>query len=294
MMEEDPVTPIGWDEIDELLFGGIARKEMLLFSANSGGGKSIVMANVALNFVEKGMNVLYISLELSEDVVAQRFDTMVTGISRKSWKQHTSEIITRVKADGENNGILDIMKMPSGSTANDIRAYLKEYYLHYNFMPDMLVLDYLDKMNPNEKVSADNVFEKDKRVSEQLRDIGVDENMFIVTASQLNRSAVNATTHDHSQIAGGISKINETDVYMSILLDDAMKAQGDICFNLLKTRSSDGVGNTVYMKWDNKYLRVRNPDDDDRKPGLELKKKKENDLFEQSGPSGGLLGIMDC
>ena len=187
MCEDNPVQSTGWDDVDECLFGGISRQELLLVSANSGGGKSITLANLAVNFVEQRLNVLYLSLELSEKIVAQRFDTMFTGISRKEWKSHISEIVTKVTMKGENCGIMDIIQMPSGTKANDIKAYLKEYYLHYDTMPDLLIVDYLDKMSPNQKVDASDVWTKDKLVAEQLRDIGVEYNMFIATASQLNR-----------------------------------------------------------------------------------------------------------
>lgn len=294
MMTNGHTEPTGWDIVDELLFGGISRKELILFAANSGGGKSITLANLGVNFVEKGLNVLYISLELSEDIVAQRFDTMFTGISRKDWKERSSEVGTRVKAQNKDGtGVLDIVQMKSGTTANDIRAYLKEYYLHYDMMPDLLVCDYLDKMNPNEKVSADNVFEKDKRCSEQLRDIGIDHNMFIATASQLNRSAVGATHHDHSQIAGGISKINESDIYISIVLDDIKKAAGEIMFSFQKTRNSDGVGKVVHLKWDNKYLRIRNPDNNQEALKFVKSDNEENTSSDDSSkPKSSLLDLM--
>jgi len=125
MLNENPVAPTMWADIDEALFGGISRKELLLVSANSGGGKSLVLANLGFNFINRGLNVLYISLELDEDVVAQRFDTMFTGISRKIWKDHTEEISTRITMAGESDetGILDIIQMPSGTTSYQIRAY---------------------------------------------------------------------------------------------------------------------------------------------------------------------------
>jgi replicative DNA helicase len=266
MLNEDPTFPTGWTGVDNALFGGISRKELLLVSANSGGGKSITLANLAFNFANQGQNVLYISLELSEDIVAQRFDTMFTGVSRRIWKDNIDKITERVTTAAKDAGIIDIIQMPSGTTPNQIRAYLKEFYLHYNMTPDLLVIDYLDKMSPNERVSADNVFEKDKRSSEQIRDIGVDYNMFIATASQLNRSAIGATEHDHSQIAGGISKINEADVYWSIIMTDEMKAQGKCIFIFQKTRNSDGVGTRVHLKWDAKYLRIVDDENGDPTP----------------------------
>jgi len=302
MLNENPTAPTCWRDIDDALFGGISRKELLLVSANSGGGKSLVLANLGFNFINKGLNVLYISLELSEDVVAQRFDTMFTGISRKIWKDHTDEIATRITAEGENSGILDIIQMPTGTTSYQIRAYLKEFNLHYNMMPDLLILDYLDNMSPNERVSADNVFEKDKRSSEQLRQIGVDYNMYIATASQLNRSAIGATDHDHSQIAGGISKINVSDVYWSIIFTEQMRAMNKIIFILQKTRNSDGLGKQVTLKWVPKNLRIVDEDDNSiAKPLNDLRSKVDkankledqtNDLLDDNKPTGDKLTDM--
>lgn len=291
MLEEDPVQSTGWSEVDRLLFGGIARKELVLFSANSGGGKSITLANLGLNFANQGLNVLYISLELSEDIVAQRFDTMITGIGRKDWKSHVSEISTRVSAEKEGKGAMDIIQMKSQTKANQIRAFLKEYYLHYDIMPDMLIVDYLDKMAPNEKVDASDVFTKDKLISEQLRDIAVEYNMYVCTASQLNRDAVKATTHDHSHIAGGISKINESDVYISIVMTESMKAAGQIVFTFQKTRNSDGVGHQVYLKWDGKHLRIRDQDNES-KQGLTLNKREDSGLIPPSAGGNNLLDLM--
>lgn len=264
MLKSNHVEPTGWNRLDQLLFGGIGRKELLLLAASSGGGKSITLANLTLNFASRGQNVLYISLELSEDVVAQRFDTMHTGISRRDWQSHVSEIVTRVESVKDSNGVIDIKQMKSGTCANDIRAYLKEYYLHYKIVPDLIVVDYLDKMSPNGKVALDDVWNKDKLCTEQTRDIGIDYNAVIATASQLNRDAVSATDHHHGHIAGGISKINESDVFIIVKMNEAMKASGEIMFDLQKTRNSDGVGEHIFMEWDNRYLRIRDVESDDK------------------------------
>lgn len=289
MMIDNVTEGTGWKDVDELLFGGISRQELLLVSANSGGGKSITLANLAFNFVNKGKNVLYISLELSQDIVAQRFDAMFTGIGRKNWRNHVSELSAKLNTtkNADNIGVLDIKQLPSGTNSNQIRAYLKEFYLHYDMMPDLLIIDYLDNMEPNEKVSADNVFEKDKRCSEQLRQILVDYNMFGATASQLNRSAVGATDHNHSQIAGGISKINVADVYWSIIMTDQMRAAGEMIFILQKTRNSDGVGQTVHLTWDSIYLRIL---DKDQKPSLSIHSNR-NDKNENNKNNDKLLDI---
>lgn len=252
-------TPTMWDPVDNLLNGGLARTEMILFSANSGGGKSITLANLAENFLFQGLNVLYISLELSEEMIAQRFDTMFTGVPSVNWKAKYKDIATTVANLGKELGKLTIKRMHVGTNANAIRAYLKEFELLYGYVPDLLVVDYLDIMGPNQHVSADNISEKDKQAAEQLRDILFDYNMFGATASQQNRSAIDAQELNHSHIAGGLTKVNTVDWYVSIILTPTMKAAGEIGFAFLKSRSSDAVGKTIYLQWDNNSLRIKNP-----------------------------------
>lgn len=271
-------TPTTWRQVDDALFGGLARTEMLLFSANSGGGKSITLANLAMNFVMQGLNVLYITLELSEMLVAQRFDTMFTGVPTVMWQKEYKEIGAMLKVVAPHAGNLMIKHMSSGTNSNTIRAYLKEYELMNKYIPDLLIVDYLDIMGANEHVSADNIWEKDKRAAEQLRDIGFDYNFFIATASQQNRAALDAEVVHQGHIAGGISKVNTVDTHISIILNASMKASGEIGFQFLKTRNSDGEGRTVYLKWDNTRLRIINPkaDLDINEDGVILNKVAEN------------------
>jgi KaiC/GvpD/RAD55 family RecA-like ATPase len=263
MLQEAPRTTTKWKLFDEMIGGGIARTEMLMFSANSGGGKSIALANLALNMTSQGFNVLYLSLELSEKMISQRFDMMLTGIPTVNWRNNVKEISASLNQIAPHMGKLVIKRMESGTNCNAIRGYLKEFELKNGYIPDLLVVDYLDIMGANEKVSADNIFEKDKRAAEQLRDIGFDYDMFIATASQQNRSAIEANELHQGHIAGGLSKVNTVDVYCSVILTPTMKAAGEIGFTFLKTRSSDGVGKTIYLKWDNNSLRILNAEEND-------------------------------
>jgi hypothetical protein len=149
-------------------------------------------------------------------------------------------------------------QLPAGSSCNDIKAYLKEYELKYGHIPDAIITDYMDLMNPIDRVSADNVFEKDKRVAEELRNLGLEYNLISITASQLNRTSVGVEAINHSHIAGGISKINTADTYITIILSETLKAAGEIAFNYQKTRTSDGVGKTTFLQWNKTSLRMTN------------------------------------
>ena len=247
----------GWKELDKFLGGGIHRQQMILFSANSGGGKSIAMANIGLNFMEQGLNVLFLSLELPVNLIAKRFDAMISGIHVAEMDHRISETAEKILNKKQVLGKLFIEHMPMSTTnSNDIRAFLKEFELRHEFIPDILIVDYVDVMASNEKVSGDNISAKDRAVSEQLYSIGRDYNLILVTASQQNRSAIGVDDINQSHIAGGLGKINITDNHISIVSNDAMKARGEIAFKLIKTRSSDGVNKYVNLNWNNKTLRI--------------------------------------
>jgi len=271
----DEILPTKLPNFNEKLGGGPARKELLLFAAGSGGGKSVCMSNLALDYADNGYNVLYVSLELSQDIVCQRFDTMITGISRKVWIDHIPEIINGVRNyRTAETGQMDVIYMPSESKPMELRSYLKNYHLHRGCMPDVILVDYLDKMTPNKRVNG-NSFDIDKKISEQLRQIGVDHDALIVSASQLNRSAVGEDEHNHSHIAGGISKINESDTFVTIYMNTLMRTSGDMKMSFQKTRNSDGVGSSINMTF-NENLRISAESNDLSLIGKNSSKKNSN------------------
>lgn len=289
-------TPTGFTPIDDLLGGGLARTEIILFCANSGGGKSITLANLGYNFLKQGKRVLYLTLELSEDLVGQRYNMMFTGIPSFAIQREYETIAYKLNTVSKELGHLVIKWMPSGTNSNAIRSYLKEYELQYGVVPDLLIVDYLDLMNPNEKVSADNIWNKDKLSTEQLKDVGTEYNLFVATASQLNRAALEAEEVGQQHTAGGISKVNTVDWQWAIQQTPAMKAQGEMLFLCLKSRSSDAVGKSVFMGWNNKFLRIEDPkeevgtDNQGLKEALEQRKTMKG-LPEKSRKS--ILDIMD-
>lgn len=294
----------GWKDVDDVLFGGIARKQLALFSAGSGGGKSVTMQNLGLNLVAQGYNVLYISLELSEELLTERMTYMLSGVGRMQLHEKMDEAVYAISQfDNEHNaGKMMFKQLPSGINANKIKSYLKEYELKFGHVPDAIILDYLDLMNPTDKVSADNVFEKDKRVAEELRNVAFEFNLMMITASQLNRSSVGAEVINHSHIAGGISKINTADVYITIILSETLKAAGEIAFHYQKTRNSDGVGKTTYLKWGKNNLRISTKENGNTSailqplPGGGTAKKeppKQNAFAQRAKSKVDLAGLID-
>tara|TARA_E500000075_G_scaffold28035_1_gene24893 strand:+ start:6224 stop:7660 length:1437 start_codon:yes stop_codon:yes gene_type:complete len=255
----------GWDSLDRKLFGGFNRGELNIFAGGSGAGKSLFLANLGVNFALEGLNVVYLTLELSEALVSMRVDSMVTGISTRNIFKDLDDVEMKVKMIGKKAGMMQIKYMPSGKTANDIRAYLKEYEIKAGKKVDVLLVDYLDLLMPiGKKISAENLFVKDKYVSEELRNLAMELQTVFVTAAQLNRGAVEEVEFDHSHISGGLSKIQTADNVFGIFTSRAMRERGRYQIQLMKTRSSSGVGQKVDLGFDIDTLRIVDIDEDEQ------------------------------
>ena len=254
----------GWESLDKKLFGGFNRGELNIFAGGSGAGKSLFLTNIGVNFAEKGMNVLYITFELSENLVSMRVDSMLTGIGTRDIFKNIDNVEMKVKMIGKKSGAFQVKYMPSGKTPNDVRSYIKEYEIKTEKKVDVLLLDYLDLLMPNgAKVSAENLYIKDKFVSEELRNLAMELNTIFVTAAQLNRGAVEEIEFDHSHISGGLSKIQTADNVFGIFTSRAMRERGRYQIQLMKTRSSSGVGSKIDLGFDIDSLRIIDLGEDD-------------------------------
>ena len=263
----------GWPSIDRKLYGGFNRGELNIFCAGSGGGKSLFLANMGVNWALQGLNVLYLTFELSEGLVAMRLDSMMTGIGTREIFKNLDDVELKVKVLGKKSGNLQVKYMPSGKNCNDIRAYLKEYQVKKGCKPDVILIDYLDLMMPlSVKVSPSDLFVKDKYVSEEIRNLAMETQCITVTASQLNRSAVEEIEFDHSHISGGLSKIMTADNVIGIFTSRAMKERGRYQIQFMKTRSSSGVGQKVDLEFNIDTLRISDLGEDEMESSFNQQK----------------------
>ena len=280
----------GWATLDKKLFGGFNRGELNIFAGGSGAGKSLFLANLGVNWALAGMNVLYLTFELSENLVSMRVDAMVTDIPTRDIFKNIEDVEMKVKMIGKKSGAFQVKYMSTGKTANDLRSYIKEYEIKTGRKVDVILVDYLDLMMPIAKrISAENLFVKDKYVSEELRDLAMELNTVFVTASQLNRGAVEEIEFDHSHISGGLSKIQTADNVVGIFTSRAMRERGRYQIQLMKTRSSSGVGAKVDLEFDIDSLRIRDlgeEEDQSASPG-------KSNVFDQIKRNAGTANTTD-
>ena len=250
----------GWPTMDRRLFGGMNRGELNIFAGGSGSGKSLFMQNIAINWISQGLNGVFLTLELSEELCAMRMDAMVANVATKEIFKDMDTLEMKIRMVGKKSGNLRIKYMPAQSNVNQIRAYLKELEVQTGKKPDFIMVDYLDLVMPvSAKVSPSDLFVKDKYVSEELRNLAREFEILMITASQLNRSAVEEIEFDHSHISGGISKINTADNVFGIFTSRAMRERGRYQIQLMKTRSSSGVGQKVDLEFNLESLRITDP-----------------------------------
>ena len=258
----------GWETLDKKLFGGFNKGELNIFAGGSGAGKSLFLANMGVNWVLQGLNVVYLTLELSESLVAMRLDSMMTEIPTREIFKDLDGVEMKVRLVGKKAGNFQIKYMPSGKNANDIRSFVKEYEIKTGHKIDVLLVDYLDLLMPlSKKVSPSDLYVKDKFVSEELRNLSMELGIIFVTASQLNRQSVEEIEFDHSHIAGGLSKIQTADNVIGIFTSRAMRERGRYQVQLMKTRSSSGIGSKIDLMFDVDSLRITDLDEEESYSG---------------------------
>jgi KaiC/GvpD/RAD55 family RecA-like ATPase len=280
----------GWPTLDQKLYGGFNRGELQIFAGGSGSGKSLIMQNLAVNWAQKGLSGVYVTLELSEGLCSMRIDSMMTDTSSREIFKDIDNVEMKVKMVSKKAGQLRIKYMPAQSNVNDIRAYVKELQIQTGMKVDFLCIDYLDLIMPvSAKVSPSDLFVKDKYVSEELRNLAKELNVLFVTASQLNRSAVEEIEFDHSHISGGISKINTADNVFGIFTSRSMRERGLYQIQLMKTRSSSGVGQKIELKFDVETLRIT----DDGEDNVPKTQPSGTQLLSQIRSTGGIGAVSE-
>ena len=216
--------------------------------------------NIALSWLQAGLSGVYVSLELSEELCALRTDAMLSGMSTKEIRKDIDQTELKVKLVSKKAGQYRIKALPAQSNINDIRSYIKEVQVQTGLKVDFVMVDYLDLLMPvSAKVSPNDLFVKDKYVSEELRNLAKELNVLFVTASQLNRSAVEEIEFDHSHISGGISKINTADNVFGIFTSRAMRERGKYQIQCMKSRSSTGVGQKIDLDYNIETMRITDP-----------------------------------
>lgn len=260
-LEAQKTISTGIRGIDNYIGGGLARQQVTLFTANSGMGKSIMLNNIAHNYARTGHNVVLLSLELPREMIFARTAAITSGNNIKLLRDEKLQVASTMEEVRRNtSGSLMIDRIRGDANSNDIVSYLTHYQLELEKIPDVLIVDYLDKMTPNQGIGKLNISEQDKHKAEQLAEVVYNHNLICASASQQNREAIGNMNPQQDVIAGGLTKINTVDNVISLYMSEEMRIRGEMVAKFLKTRSSDGVGKHSTLFFDTSNLRIRDPD----------------------------------
>jgi len=203
----------GFDKIDDaLLGGGCHRGEIYSWIGLSGSGKSLALVGAALqNVTRLGKRVLYISLEMSEDAIAERFDAQIANVDINKLQECKDRIKIAFEdkiKDKEDKRLLIIKQFPAGSmTVATLRAYMQQLQL-VGFTPDLLVIDYIGEMRDYPGMPT---YESRYKTVRDLRGLATEENLCIFTAMQPNKDAREAQKKDGG-LYGGDGVIDDTNL----------------------------------------------------------------------------------
>tara|TARA_Y100000034_G_scaffold112582_1_gene146693 strand:+ start:123 stop:1496 length:1374 start_codon:yes stop_codon:yes gene_type:complete len=234
---------LGWQEIDNICGGGLGKSELGVVIAPTGAGKSMVLVHLGAEALKKGKTVIHYTLELQETVIANRYDSCITGYPLSDLLSFKEEIYEDIK---DIEGKLIIKEYPTKSaTTNTIRAHLSRL-VKRAIHPGMVIVDYGDLLKPL-------TMRKEKRnelesIYEELRSLSTEFQCPIWTASQTNRSGLNAEVITMEQISEAFNKCFVADFIFSIsrTIEDKQKNEGKL-FIAKNRNGPDGIVFPIHM-----------------------------------------------
>ena len=228
-----------FETINQELEGGLAPKELAMVVAPPGVGKSLFLANQCARSVMDGKNVLYVSLEMSEDRVAQRLDSIFTRIKQSELKkgvQVLEDRLNQMKLAAPNMGRLKIKEFPTKRlTVTALRAYLNQLRNYENFAPDIIIIDYLELMTNIDSSMSE--YMAQERIAQELRGIAVEHKCLVWTATQTNRKGKEVDIITDAELADSYGKIRVCDLAFSINQKEQEFDEGKARMFVMKSRN---------------------------------------------------------
>ena len=248
--------------------GGYPRKTMTLYVGQPNVGKSLVMGSEACNVIRYGYDVLYISLELSEEYVWRRLAANLTGVPQYEVADLSVEecrkLIENTKIPGvERLGRLKVIRMKTTTTPAEIEARIDQFYSLYKKNPDVLVVDYIGIMKPNRSGrTLESMYLDGQEKAEQIREMCIDRNMVGISAVQFNRTGYSRLDAGLESVSGSSGFAETADIMITITRDDLLKKQNMYANFVKKNRFGENEV-MFYTKYDYNTMRWYDATQDD-------------------------------
>lgn len=280
MLKARSPVSTGWEKIDNICKGGLGSGELGVVIAPTGAGKSMVLVHLGAQAVRAGLNVVHYTLELSHTTIGQRYDSCLTGVHLKDLFSLKEQIYEKVK-DIEGNVIIKEYPTKSANT-NTIRTHLDK--LKQQGIPiDMIIVDYGDLLKP---LSAPRGSEKRhdlESIYEELRATAQIYECPLWTASQTNRSGLNAELITMEAVSESFNKCFVADFIFSLSRTIADKAKNRGKIFVAKNRNGkDGVPYPIKMDTSNIKLEVLDSElEDIDRPDAKKQQEKINQVYKE-------------
>ena len=223
------------------LEGGHNAKELCMVVASAGTGKSLFLVNQAVASMMEDKKVLYVSLEMSEDKIANRFDSIITMLPISKLKEPSTQLQLNERLDLFKEHFpksdLVIKEFPTGqANVNTLRALLVQLKSYDNFEPDLIIVDYLELLRPVRLIEQE--YMAQQRIAEELRGLAVEYNCLVWTASQVNREGRRVNLITDAQLADSYGKIRTVDWSISLNQTEEEYDKGKMRGYVIKARDS--------------------------------------------------------
>jgi len=241
-LKEDKIK-FDLDMFNKITKGGLPRKTLNIALAGTGVGKSLFMCHQAASCLMEGKNVLYITLEMAEERIAERIDANLFNVDIKSIIELPKPMYdTKVeKITKKTHGQLIIKEYPTASAhAGHFRALLNELHLKKSFTPDIIFIDYLNICSSSRyKGTIVNSYTFVKAIAEELRGLAVEANLPIVSATQTTRSGFGSTDVDLTDTSESFGLPATADFMFALISTEELEALNQIMVKQLKNRYND-------------------------------------------------------
>jgi replicative DNA helicase len=245
--------PFDLDYMNRITKGGLSRKSLNVILASTGVGKSMFMCHQASAALTQGKNVLYVTLEMAEEKIAERIDANLMNvpldqIENLSYKQYSSKIETIAK---RSVGKLIIKEYPTGSAhTGHFRALLEELKLKRDFVPDIIFVDYLNICSSARMRGLGgsiNTYSLIKSIAEEVRGLAIEFNLPIVTATQSNREGFANSDVDLNNTSESFGVPATADMMFALISTEELENLGQVMVKQLKNRYSDPTQNKRFV-----------------------------------------------
>ncbi len=258
----------GWSFVDNVSGGGYDTKSLIVYAGEQNIGKSIWLANDAANFIRMGHNVVFITAEMSAQKVLKRVGANLLDIPMMEYDQKSANRdfmkrrLERVTRGILPPGKLFVKEFPtSQATTLDIEAYIKELEEVQDHKVNVLVVDYINILANYRNPNTENTYMKIKQIAEDLRAMAVKHNMLVISATQINRGAWDATEVKMENIAESAGLAHTADVMYALIQDSMMHANREYWLKVLKIRDGQGKGNRCRFSIDYDKMRLNETED---------------------------------